>query len=154
MVLIRRDPDRRQARTQPSGASLGVPPVDRRTPKRCGRRRNGAIASPLRSTRSSPMHDPAAGERQRAACLRRAEKARSSMSADLRSLMCRTNLPFPSRPFRVIESGPAEEPAHRRRTSTGRLIVRNCAPDCALTSVDPRQTPSLTRKHGERPPRS
>ena len=36
--------------------------------------------------------------------------------------------------------------------STGRLVVGNCAPDCALTSVYPRQTPSLTGRHGERPP--
>ena len=40
---------------------------------------------------------------------------------------------------------------HRRGNSTGRLVVRNCAPDCALTGVYPRQTPSLTRRHGERP---
>ena len=39
---------------------------------------------------------------------------------------------------------------HRRGNSTGRLVVRNCAPDCALTGVYPRQTPSLTRRHGER----
>src|SRR4030095_8629052 len=41
--------------------------------------------------------------------------------------------------------------AHRRGNSTGRLVVGNCAPDCALTGVYPRQTPSLTGRHGERP---
>jgi hypothetical protein len=40
---------------------------------------------------------------------------------------------------------------HRRGDSTGRLAVGNCAPDCALTGVYPRQTPSLTGRHGERP---
>src|SRR4029450_13024893 len=28
--------------------------------------------------------------------------------------------------------------------------LENCAPDCALTSVYPRQTPSVTGRHGER----
>jgi hypothetical protein len=41
--------------------------------------------------------------------------------------------------------------AHRRGNSTGRLVVGNCAPDCALTGVYPRQTPSLTERHGGRP---
>lgn len=40
---------------------------------------------------------------------------------------------------------------HRRGNSTGRLVVRNCAPDCALTGVYSRQTPSLTGKYGGRP---
>ena len=40
----------------------------------------------------------------------------------------------------------------RRGNSTGRLVVGNCAPDCALTGVYPRQTPSLTGRHGERSP--
>jgi hypothetical protein len=41
---------------------------------------------------------------------------------------------------------------HRRGNSSGRLVVRNCAPDCALTGVYPRQTPSLTGRHEERCP--
>ena len=50
----------------------------------------------------------------------------------------------------------------RSKTAKGRqperkfdrqIVVGNCAPDCALTGVYPRQTPSLTGKHGERPHR-
>jgi hypothetical protein len=37
--------------------------------------------------------------------------------------------------------------------STEGFTPGNCAPDCALTGVYPRQTPSLTGRHGERPPR-
>jgi hypothetical protein len=39
--------------------------------------------------------------------------------------------------------------AHRRGNPTGRLVVRNCAPDYALTDVNARHTPSLTGKHRE-----
>jgi hypothetical protein len=42
----------------------------------------------------------------------------------------------------------------RRGGAVGRLVVGNCAPDCALTDVYSRQTPSLTGKHGETRSRS
>ena len=57
---------------------------------------------------------------------------------------------------RVVEASPARRGdacavAHSRGNSTGRLVVGNCAPDCALTGVYPRQTPSLTGRRGKRP---
>jgi hypothetical protein len=39
----------------------------------------------------------------------------------------------------------------RERKPNGRFVGRNCAPDCALTGVYPRQTPPLTGRHEERP---
>ena len=66
-----------------------------------------------------------------------------SQSAD-EKMVCLTGIePVSDYPRKVV---------HRRGNSTGRLVVGNCAPDCALTGVYPRQTPSLTGRHGERPP--
>ena len=49
----------------------------------------------------------------------------------------------------AITTSARQRVSRPERKLTGGLIVGNCAPDCALTRVYPRQTPSLTGKHRE-----
>ena len=77
----------------------------------------------------------------------------SSLTQKFRVTAVERRLPAGSRAWSrmvsAVTTSARKRVSRSERKLTGGLIVGNCAPDCALTRVYPRQTPSLTGKHRE-----